>query len=172
MSWWVKSCAHHEFTIGMLGWWVKSLLLLCFVWHRPKDIAHGGCANTSRHTIQAQASRQQADIQTHESTNKQTASRHTNTWKHMGGANASSHTIQAQASRQETHESTNKQTASRHTRHKKTTPDTWMHRDKTDTQDTRHKTQAQSWVTHESTNKQAASRHTRHKKNHYRYKNA
>ena len=84
MSWWVKSCAHHEFTIGMLSWWVKSLLLLCFVWHRPKDIAiialtivatvvlellaHGGGASTSRHTIQAQASRQQADIQTHEST--------------------------------------------------------------------------------------------------------
>ena len=112
----------------------------CFVfWHRPKYIAiialatvatvvleslvHGGGAHTNK-TIQAQASRQQADIQTHESTKKQTASRHTNTRKHMGGANTSRHTIQAQASRQQTHESTNKQTASRHTRHKKTTPDT------------------------------------------------
>ena len=67
--------------------------MLCVSWHRPRYIAmlalttvatvvlellvHGGGANTSRHTIQAQASRQQADIQTHESTNKQTASRHT-----------------------------------------------------------------------------------------------
>ena len=103
-----------------------------------ESLVHGGGAHTNK-TIQAQASRQQADIQTHESTNTQTASRHTNTWKHMGGANTSKHAIQAQASKQQTHESTNKQTASRHTRHKKTTPDTWMHRDKTDTQDTRHK---------------------------------
>ena len=66
--------------------------MLCVFWHRPRYIAiialatvatvvleslvHGGGANTSN-TIQAQASRQQADIQTHESTNKQTASRHT-----------------------------------------------------------------------------------------------
>ena len=68
------------------------MLCVCF-WRRPRYIAiialtivatvvleslvHGGGANTSRHTKHAQASRQQGDIQTHESTNKQTASRHT-----------------------------------------------------------------------------------------------
>ena len=61
--------------------------------------------------MKAQTSRQQADIQTHEST-----------W--VVQIQAGIQYKQAQESRQQTHESTNKQTASRHTRHKKTTPDT------------------------------------------------
>ena len=64
--------------------WAGVLLLLCFFFAQAKihcntsshnccKLAHGGGANTSRHTRQAQA---QSWV-THESTNKQTVNRHT-----------------------------------------------------------------------------------------------
>ena len=108
---------------------VSSCFCFVFFWHRPRYIAiialtivatvvleslvHGGGANTSRHTIQAQASRQQADIQTHESTNKQTASRHT---RHKKTTTSTRIHRDIQNTR-------------RQVRHTKTTTDTIIHRD-------------------------------------------
>ena len=164
---------------------MSSCVCFVFFWHRPTYIAiialttvatvvlellvHGGGANTSRHTIQAQA---QSWV-THESTNKQTARRHTrhkqttpDTWMHRGKTdthytrhkhNHESHmkaqTNRQQADIQDTRRTTTDtrmhrgiQDTRRQDRHKKTTTDTRIHRDNT--------RQHKHWVTHDSTNKQ------------------
>ena len=90
MSWWVKSCAHHEFTIGMLSWWVKScahhefLLLLCFFLAQAKIHCNNSSHNCCNCCVGVTCTRGWCKYkQTYNtSTSKQTASRHTNTWKH------------------------------------------------------------------------------------------